>query len=127
MKNRGTGYFWDTSFFAGVVMIINGVYWQIAYVSSGNPVLKKPNGIYTFGVTDLDTQTVYISDRLSGALLKRVVAHEICHCFVFSYGLHWDINDEEMLCDFVSKYAEEIVDNLYEVLEYPVRKLRYEV
>lgn len=77
----------------------------------------RDNGTLTLGVTDRNSKTVYLSNHLEGALLKKVLTHEICHCCIFSYGIYLTLMQEEYLCDFVSKYANEILQNAEIVLE----------
>ena len=89
---------------------INNVNWKIRFVDKNSDVLYRPDGSLTLGVTDRTSKTVYISNRLNGALLKKVVTHEICHCCIFSYGIYLTLEQEEYLCDFVAKYADEIVN-----------------
>ena len=73
------------------MFVVNGVTWRIARVSSGSACLKRSDGSETVGVTDGNTFTIYISNRLRGAFLRRVMAHELCHVFCMSYNIIWRI------------------------------------
>lgn len=67
-------------------------------------------------MTDGRSQTVYIADTLSDALHEKVLAHELVHCFMFSYGIEIDIEEEEFIADWVSTYGRKLVDLLDEIL-----------
>lgn len=88
-------------------MNINGIDWYIAFVDPSSPYLWMGRG-YTIGVTDIDTRTVYIADNLNEEVLQDVIRHEICHCFIASYGVLMDIDNEECLCQIVEKFSDEI-------------------
>lgn len=88
---------------------INGYLWKIEYVSPHSKILVRDDGVATIGVTDFNTLTVSIADNLYGALLRKVIIHELSHCFVFSYGLKWGRAEEERLCDFVATYGNDII------------------
>lgn len=98
-------------------MIINGYKWDIVKVDEHDPVLKRSDGSYTVGVTDRNTMTVYLSDKLKGAFLNKVLTHEICHCAVFSYGIEMDIRTEEIVADYISLFGREIIKKADSVLE----------
>lgn len=89
---------------------INGIYWNVIYVDPDNDNLRRSDGSITLGVTDLDTKTVYINNRLRGALLRKVMLHEICHCFIFSTGIYFDLVTEEIVCDFVATWSKDMFD-----------------
>lgn len=88
---------------------INGTKWNILFVSSNNANLKRSDGSWSFAVTDANTSTVYISKHVSGAFLRRVMAHELCHCFCFSYNIHMPIEQEEYMADWISLYGADLV------------------
>lgn len=98
------------------MFVVNGVTWRIARVSSGSACLKRSDGSETVGVTDGNTFTIYISNRLRGAFLRRVMAHELCHVFCMSYNIHMPIEQEEYLADWISLYGAELVYLLDEIL-----------
>ena len=49
-----------------------------------------PNGKYTVGVCDDKIKTIYLSNRLKGSLLKKVLCHELVHAAMFSYNVELD-------------------------------------
>lgn len=89
-------------------IIINGVSWFIRFVPADSPLLTMYNGEQTVGMTDLNRQEVYLSDELHGDFLLEVFMHEMCHCFVASYGYDIGLDDEECMCQIMQKYGKEI-------------------
>lgn len=99
----------------------NGLLWNVQRIDNNNPILKRSDGSQTIGVTDRNTQTVYIAEALKGRLLEKVLTHEVCHCAIFSYGIYLTLEQEEKLCDFVATYGNEIfsiTDKLIKALMY---------
>lgn len=99
---------------------INGVEWKIVFVPSWSDRLKRSDGSKTVGVAFLEENTIYISNCLKGAFLKRVVAHELCHALCMSYDIRMSIDEEERLADWVATYGTELVyllDDLIMILE----------
>lgn len=95
---------------------INGDRWNIEYVKPNSPMLRRSNGTITIGVTDNNTKTIYINNRLNDGLLEKVITHEIVHCFCFSYGIYLDIDTEELIADFIATYGREVFEIADEVL-----------
>ena len=95
--------------------------WKIELVDSLDYNLLNNSGVYTFGVTDNNIKTVFLSDRISGELLYKVLCHELCHVYCFSYGIYLTIEEEERLAQFISEYGRSIIsdtDYLLELLFY---------
>lgn len=88
---------------------INGIRWKIEFVPITDRSLTRSDGSYSLAVCDGNKCTVYVSNRLRGAKLRRVVAHELCHCFCVSYNIYMPIEQEEYLADFISLYGTDIV------------------
>lgn len=104
----------------GFMFAINGIEWDIVFCGPDSDNLRRSDGSYTVGVSDFETRCVYLSDLLSGAFLRKVFIHEVCHTAIFSYNIHIDIQQEEFLCDFIASFGDEIfsiVDNLFMVLK----------
>lgn len=98
---------------------INGVKWNIVFVSPYDDRLTRSDGSRTVGMTDGNKNIVCISNRLRGAYLRRVLTHEITHCFCFSFSIHMSIDEEERLADWIATYGTELVyllDDLMVVL-----------
>lgn len=92
-----------------MVFFINGVEWHVVFVPSGDANLARSDGSITVGVTDWNDKCVYLSRSLKGAFLRRVMAHELCHCFCFSYEIKMNIEEEERMADWISIYGEDLV------------------
>lgn len=98
---------------------INGVDWNVVFVHPLSDDLRRSDGSKTVGVTDGNVNTIFLSDRLEGAFLRRVFAHELCHAFCMSYNVIMDIEQEEFMCDWISLYGTELIyllDDLMPVL-----------
>ena len=91
------------------MFIINGIKWNIAFVSSNSKCLMRSDGSITVGMTDWYNKTVYLANGLRGAFLRKVLAHELCHCICFSYDISMPIEQEEYLADWVSMYGTEVI------------------
>lgn len=98
---------------------INNKTWNIRLTRSDSPMLMRSDESYTVGMCDRTTQTIYISNLLQGKFLRKVLIHEICHSAMFSYGIEMSVEQEELFCDLVATYGDEIigiVDNVFRVL-----------
>ena len=95
---------------------INRVPWRIVFVNNNSHYLMRSDGSITVGVTDWNDKAVYLSNSLRGAFLRRVMAHELCHCFCFSYGVEMPIDEEERLADWVSLYGAELIYILDDIM-----------
>lgn len=87
---------------------INGMDWNLRLVRSHSPMLMRSDGTYTFGMTDRNTQCIYISNRINGSFFDRVLCHELCHAFAFSYNLTMQIEVEEIVADFLATYGRNV-------------------
>lgn len=92
--------------------IVNGIEWRLAFVPSASSVLFRSDGSHTVGMTDANTHSVYIDENLQGEFLEKVLCHEICHCFCFSYNIKLDIEQEEYLANWVSMYGRKVIELL---------------
>lgn len=106
--------------------IMNGYFWRVQTVPPDSPMLVDRTGTVTVATTDPDTQCVYLSDRLEGSFLKRVLLHELGHVVMLSYGLILSIRAnlperlwipaEEWCCNLIADYGEEIFAKAYSIL-----------
>jgi len=78
------------------------------YVRPNSNYLKRSDGSSTLGVTDDVEKTVYISDMLTDTKLDKVLCHELCHVYSFSYELDIPIATEELIADFLATYGRDI-------------------
>lgn len=90
-------------------MVINGVWWDVCFVSPHSKKLIRSDGSYSVGVTDSTEQTIYISDMLQGAFLRKVICHEIVHAFIFSNGIYIPLEEEDVL-EYVKRTNPDIAD-----------------
>lgn len=94
---------------------VNGIVWKVQYVNSNSPILFRSDGTRTIGMTDWNTKTIYMDKHLTGALEERVLCHELCHVFCFSYNIIMDMKQEEFLANWIASYGRmviELLDNL---------------
>lgn len=96
--------------------VINGIMWKIKYVPYGSEYLTRSDGSYTVGMTNWNDTTIYLANGLQGGFLERVLCHELCHCFCFSYDIHINLNQEEFLADWIAVYGRNVIDLLDELL-----------
>lgn len=90
--------------------IINNSMWQVQAVNSTDVSLQKSDKTYSVGVADKNTRTIYLSDRLHGVFLRKVLMHEVCHAICMSYEIYLPIEQEEVVCDFVATYGDEVFE-----------------
>lgn len=100
---------------------INNIVWKIKFVNPFDPILLNSNNIYTLGMCDNLTKTIYLSQTLSNKLLKKVLCHELVHAAMFSYDILLTIDQEELIADIIATYGEEIINITNKVF----KKLRY--
>ena len=91
-----------------MIFNINGTIWQVQYKNSKSRELKRSDNVSVLGVTDRDTHTIYLSSALHGYMERKVLIHEVCHAICMSYDVYLPIEQEEILCDFVATYGDEI-------------------
>lgn len=91
-------------------VVINNIPWQIKFINGANNNLRRYDGTYTVGMTDNKQKTIFLHDHLDGSFLYKVFCHELVHAFCFSYGLNFNIEEEERLADFIATYGKEIFD-----------------
>lgn len=96
-------------------MNINGLNWKIVFTENENDLVV--NNSVRLGVTDRNRLKIYLYDKLTGNLLRKVLIHELTHAWLFSYDYNLDVETEEMLCAFLDTYAEDIITEADEYLE----------
>lgn len=96
---------------------INGEKWFIKFTNPDHPVFIMPNNEYTIGVCEDRTKTIYLSNKLRGNLLKKVLCHELVHAAMFSYNVELDLNQEELLANIIATYGEEIIQKTNEIFK----------
>lgn len=101
---------------------INGIKWDIVWVNPNSENLRRSNGSITVAVTDWNDKCVYMSNKIRGNFLRRVMAHELVHCFCFSYNMIMPIEEEEYLANWISLYGTELVYLLDDLMQSVLRK-----
>lgn len=91
------------------MFIINNIYWKLTFVSPNFPLLQRSNGEFTIGACDNLTRTIYINELLQGALLRKVLCHEITHAAMFSYNVDLSIEQQQLVADLISTYGDQII------------------
>lgn len=71
---------------------INGVIWSLWFVSPNHPILFRSDGSSTIGVCDNATKKIYICQGLTAHMTKKVLAHELTHAAMFSYGIELNLS-----------------------------------
>lgn len=98
---------------------MNEINWSVRLVRADSPMLMRSDGSFTCGMCDRETQEICISELLQGAFLRKVLLHEITHSAMFSYGIDMSVEQEELFCDLLSTYGDEIIsvtDSLFRAL-----------
>lgn len=105
---------------------LNGIRWTVKTVCANDFNLVDRTGVLRVATTDPYDFTIYISNELYGLFKKRVIAHEIGHAVCFSYGILDEIHSccfpnkvidmEELICNFVADYGEQIFLITYDIL-----------
>ena len=105
---------------------MNGLRWRVRFTYPTDPVLVDRTGTLTIGVTDSATMTIYLSNKLRGEFLTRVVLHELSHAMMYSYHYldeihryckkrHW-VDMEELIANLITNQAKEIFQRAYDIV-----------
>lgn len=95
---------------------VNGVEWEIKSVPHNSIDLMRHDWVITLGVTDCNLKSVFISDSIRDELLYKVVCHELCHVFIFSYNYYLSEEEEERLAEFISMFGMQILGLTYDII-----------
>ena len=96
---------------------INGIEWDIVWVNPNSDNLRRSDGSITVGVTDSNQKCIFLANSLRNEFLRKVLAHELCHCICFSYDIHMPIEQEEYLANWVSLYGTEVIYLLDDLMQ----------
>ena len=117
---------------------MNGLHWRIRFVNPNSDILIDRTLSKTVAVTDPDTMTIYLSNKLSGEFLTKVVLHELSHAMMYSYQYldeihryckkrYW-IDMEELIANLISQQANEIFERAYDIVgDEAIRFVPYEL
>lgn len=106
-----------------MIFEVNGEKWKIVNCNPNDENLRRSDGTITLGVTDNNTKCVYMNNRLSDYMYDKVLCHELCHVFAFSFDYYMEIETEEIVADFMSLYGRKIIyllDDLVKLLKVGV-------
>lgn len=101
---------------------VNGQTWELLFVGANDAELQRSNGTISLAVTDNNDKTVYVNRNVHGAMLDKVLCHELCHVFSFANGLHIPIETEEIIADFLATYGRDVFNVADEILNRFYRK-----
>lgn len=91
------------------MFIVNGIEWNLSLIEPYSDNLKRSDNTITLGVTDNNTKTIYINNKLSDAMFDKVLCHELVHVFSFENNLSIPIETEEIIANFMSLYGRDII------------------
>lgn len=105
---------------------MNGFHWNVRWANPTDPILIDRTLSKTVAVTDPETMTIYLSNKLRGEFLTRVVLHELSHAMMYSYHYldeihryckkrYW-IEMEELIANLIADRAYEIFQRAYDVV-----------
>lgn len=97
--------------------VVNNHKWNLVFVSPNSKNLKRSNGTITIGMTDNNTKTVYINNRLNDYMTDKVLCHELCHVYAMEFDYRMDIETEEIVADFISLFGRNIIYQLDVIIE----------
>lgn len=102
---------------------VNNTRWDIKYVPPNSEHLKNSLGICTLGVCDNSQKTIFLSNRLSGKMLDKVICHELTHVYSFENDYVMDIQTEEIVADFMSLFGRDIIYLADEIMGNLLRRI----
>lgn len=105
------------------MFIVNGMRWDLQFVSPNSSMLKRSDGSITLGVTDNSLKTIFINKNLYGEKLKKVVCHELTHVFAFEYNYSVDLKTEEIIADFMSLFGRDIIYLADDIMNNLIRRI----
>lgn len=105
---------------------MNRILWRIRFVNPNSDILIDRTLLKTVAVTDPETMTIYLSNKLCGGFLTRVVLHELSHAMMISYGYleqihryckkrYW-VDMEELIANLIAQQAKEIFQRAYDIV-----------
>jgi hypothetical protein len=97
--------------FKSIDVNINDLCWTVQLAESGSEDLKDEDGNQAWGITFTDNLHIYIQNKnLAPAITKRIILHELCHAFIWSYGHVKDSYNEEELCYFFQSFGKQLLE-----------------
>lgn len=102
---------------------VNGNIWKIVCCNPSNKNLMRSNNTYTLGVCDNSQKTIFLSDKLRGKMLDKVICHELTHVYSFENDYVMDIQTEEIVADFMSLFGRDIIYLADEIMGSLLRRI----
>ena len=96
--------------------VVNNLEWTMNFVDADKAFLNE-NGNTILGLTEYVSQTISIRKGMSEQLTRNTVIHELCHCFLFSFGFCSESYDEEAICNLFGSHADSILELTDEFME----------
>lgn len=97
---------------------ILGYVWKVIFVNDKSPNLVSPlkEDCYLGVCHNLD-YTIYIDKTMNKNTLRQTMLHELTHAYLGSVLHNEEKYDQEFICNFVGKYADQIVSSANYVIE----------
>ena len=102
---------------------INGINWNLIFVNNSSLDLLRSDGTTSLAVTDWNHRSIFVSTAPKGAYLRRIIAHELCHAFCFSYDISMPIDQEEYLAGWISLYGTDLIYLLDDIMSSIYRRV----
>ena len=99
---------------------VNNQLWKLEFVRPNSKYLMRSDGSITIGMTDNNTKTVYLNNRLNDYMTDKCLAHELCHVYAFEFDYTMPLAVEETVADFFSLFGRSMVyllDDLVGILK----------
>ena len=87
---------------------VNNLEWTMGFANEDTVLLNNGEKII-LGLTEYIPQTISIRKGMSKQMTRRTVIHELCHCFLFSFGFCAGSYDEEAVCNLFESHADSIL------------------
>lgn len=100
---------------------INGILWNIEFVSPYDSRLTRSDGSRTVGVCDNSIKTIFIANNQNKKKTEHIICHEITHAMCFEQNIDIPYELEERLCNFMADYGREIIYIVDDLL-YAIQK-----
>lgn len=103
-----------------MIITINDLKWEVV-VKTHDDMPNKPKDAdnVALGRTYESTLRIYLNKEVDKQVFRKTLIHELTHAYINSYGFTQVVLDDEVLCDFISTYADSIVrlaDSIIETL-----------
>lgn len=88
---------------------VNRLEWSMIFTDADKAFLNQNDDAF-LGLTEYLDQSISIRKGMSEQMTRSTVIHELCHCFLFSFGFCAESYDEEQVCNFFGSHADAILD-----------------